>query len=789
MRLLVFLLGVPLMAAPTCSQGPQQVIAVGSTLTITVTCTGLSGSPSYLWSYQAPTQPGAPTQSLMFSSTTTQTVNITGCVFGPMNIRVAVTDMSGTVNVDAHHGCVLTDPASNVVYTGMYATKVGLLLGPQTIMDRSCDLVGDLCTPTSLNPWPWGDQLEFAWQERYGQAQNTTPSPNPGFVSFVKDWETAEPGTCTFTNGSIAVTCSGTNLGTSFCGSPAPCSPANYGYLVPWYPNTATPATGGRRYFGISPLTATTGTLDSPWTLATCTGCKFSRWVSSSDATHPQSWFGGSTNNNYYDDVKSYYAAYYRTGIEDFLGYARWLADAWYANPYLDQYTCNTSASGCPMPRLRSLEGIVLRAIDEDAVAGMTGASSKWPNIRAFWINVTAVGVTLEANRPILDLREESYEMAELALCAITNPDLTEAQTCLVLGDNQLKTGGRWQLQRHTDVYGPWGNLYGSFGGPTPTLGNNTGSITATNGSATITLAGGTWTAGNFCNPGSTGYITMGTDPLSGSGWDQRGYITTFVDATHASLDAVYAGTTGSGKTWLLNGHACDSNGLDWAGQITQPFMLGITSNMMRLWAYALVNSGNAAPFDAATSSTINGTYLPQIANWLGTAALNSDTCMSPCVPVSLPYDGPWYGVGGAACQSPYGPSGNVNQCYGAVTVQQSRELSPELLNAISTAYCLAPTNNLLTYGNLYYSAMFAKFTGEIGYDGGWIGLPGSATNDFNIGSGFWWPRYAGKWPGFFWGYGRNQAWLSARQGCQVSTTPSTSITGNVTISGRATVQ
>ena len=36
---------------------------------------------------------------------------------------------------------------------------------------------------------------------------------------------------------------------------------------------------------------------------------------------------------------------------------------------------------------------------------------------------------------------------------------------------------------------------------------------------------------------------------------------------------------------------------------------------------------------------------------------------------------------------------------------------------------------------------------------------------DMDIG-GFFWNLYAGKWWGFFWGYGRTQSWVSARQGC-----------------------
>jgi len=144
--------------------------------------------------------------------------------------------------------------------------------------------------------------------------------------------------------------------------------------------------------------------------------------------------------------------------------------------------------------------------------------------------------------------------------------------------------------------------------------------------------------------------------------------------------------------------------------------------------------------------------WLPGIATWLGTTAVNTDTISG------VLYRGPYYGVGGTVCGAPYGPFGNLNNCYGAGTVQESRELSPELVAAISTGYCLTGSPNLLAYGDNYYSSMFAKFPSNAGYDGGWI-----ADMDIN---GFFWNLLAGKWWGFFWGYGRTQSWVSARQGC-----------------------
>jgi hypothetical protein len=742
---------------PACNAGTQQVFRAGAPVTLD----GSRSQPldetmglTYLWQYVPPTQPGAPRQQLVWSSHATPQVTIRGMIFGPVNLQLTVTDGNGQSSTcTVHDGAVPTDPNGNVIIAD---PKVNLLLGPMTRMDRSCDV--STCTSSSLDPWPWADQIQFAFAYHFGQAQGTNPTSD---ITYVKQWETRTgAGTITVANGSSSITGTGTHFGTEFCGSSSsfPCAPLSTSNLIViWHCTSGSAptcfnslATSGRFFYAISSVTSDTAMtiqsgVASTWILPTCTGCYYNAWSVNSWYNQGQT----STNNNYYDDVKSFYATYYRTGIEDFLGYARWLADAEYDMPIVDKFTCSAAAGwGCPVPRARSLEGIVLRAMDEDSVAGLPGSSAKWPNLRTYCTNVPKVEVIRDAAVGyIIDLREESYSMAELAVCAITDPgDNTNVDTWLTTGDNALR--GRWTTQRHTDAYGPWTGIYcDSRIQAAPSCNDGTGiTITAANGSPTVTISGGTWAVGNFCDAGNKAFITMGAHPITGGSWDQRGYIATFVNSTQATLDANYAGTSGSGKVYELGCGIYQP-----AGPATQPFMLGITSNMMRLWAYALANSGSAPPKDSAMSSTINATWLPAIANWLGTTAVNTKTY------AGIPARGPWYFYGGAVCIAPYDLTMN-GSCDQVANAQQARILSPELLAAISTGYCLNHDANLLTYGDNYYSAMFAKFPANSGYDGGWI-----ADMDIN---GFFWGLYAGKWPGFFWGYGRTQSWVSARQGC-----------------------
>lgn len=756
---------VPAWANPVCNAGVQQVALVGTSIQLDASGSSGSGALTYVWSAAAPTEPGAPDNHLLvnFSSTTAQKPTISGTfVFGPLNFHLVVTDMNGSTSCDVHDGAVKAGANGVVIETD---PTINLLLGPQTVMNRSCDVSS--CAGSSVtNPWSWPDQLQFGYAKQAFAIENMIPSPNAANVGFVKDWETAETGTCTFTNGSTTVSCSGTNLGASF-GCTAPCSPSQYGFIIVWYCISGSVPTcfnsvdtSGRRYFGFTLVSNTSGTLSSGWPLATCTNCNFSKWISgNSDPTHPQSWFGGSTNNNYYDMAKLQYATYHRTGIEDFLQTARWFADAWWNNPYIDKFTyVNTS------PRIQSMEGIVERMLDEESF----GSSLKRTNLESWCDTRVNTIVSAASGLPVgtqSDLREESYDMWQLAMCAIFHSNATNRATYVTTGDASLK--GRWATARQSD--GSWSAPYcNQFCSTDGSL----GTISATNGSNAITLSGATWSTGNFCNASTTAYIFMGTNIMSPTltqfyaGLDTRGYIATRTGTTTATLDANYAGTTGSGKAFWMS---CGGGTNDYTGPTTQPFFLGITSNMMRLWSYVL---RNAASPDVTQANLMDNTWQPGIASWLGTTGYNSNIAGDGKV-----YGGPYYAVGGAPCGAPYGPAAAVNQCYGVADATQARGLSGEMANALATAYCLGPTSNLLTYINTFYGKMFAKFMTDTGYDGDNI------APDMELITGFHYPRYEYKWPPFYWGVGRTQSVPAALAGCTPSSGYSSIISSSSLVS------
>lgn len=73
----------------------------------------------------------------------------------------------------------------------------------------------------------------------------------------------------------------------------------------------------------------------------------------------------------------------------------------------------------------------------------------------------------------------------------------------------------------------------------------STGTITVTNGSAAVVGSGTTFTAAMVGR-------TLQVDPTGGTGAGAGFKIASFTDATHITLENTYAGTTGSGKTYLI---------------------------------------------------------------------------------------------------------------------------------------------------------------------------------------------------------------------------------------------
>jgi hypothetical protein len=702
--------------APACSSGAAQTFRAGEPAVLDGSGSQALDGGTLTFEWQSiPSLPGTPTQNLIWSSTSVAKPVIQGLVSGPANFQLTVTQSDGRKAVcTVHHGAVATDQNGIIIFGNSAAD---IILGPMTRM--------------GINAWPFGDRLQTQWATRFGNAQNTVA---PSGVSFVRNWDTTLAGTIDIVNGSTAVTGSGTSFGAALCGGASSCRPGTQ-YILIWYnvPNANPPVTG-RAYLAVASVESETRlTLASPWLLTPSqTSINYSTWPFQ-DGNY---WLGGSASNNYYDNVMAYYATYYRTGIDTYLGWARWLADAWWTVPGVDGYRgCNGLGNGvCLAPRIRGTAGMFLRAVDQDAIAGSPGSSPMWPFLRSL-IDKSVLPHLAQVNYPvggISDLREESYEVAEVALCANFDPDTAHQLTCLAALQNTIKN--RWAPQQQPD--GSWQGVFCNqkcnYGAP-----DEGGTLTMTNGSANITLNGGTWSTANFCNAGTTGQLFTFGNSLNHTTWDSQVYTATFVDSTHATISPQYTGPTTRGRFFGLS---CGGGTNDWVGFITQPFMLGITANAFRLSYHALQFAGTHPPFDTATATQAKG-FVADIGNWISTIGV---------MPASR---GLKYGVG-ASCSW---PNPTNPYCVGG-TEPQVRELSPEAFSACSGAYSFFPTAGLLNNCDRLYAANMAKLPSDLYYDGIY-------AEDMDPETGYFWNTYNGKWFGFYFGYGRGHSWPAARLG------------------------
>jgi hypothetical protein len=508
---------------PACNAGPPRSFRAGASAVLDGTGSEpLDGGDTltYFWE-QVPNSVGLPMQQVQWEQQTAQPV-VRGLIAGPFNVQLTVTDGSGqSSSCVVHHGAVATDENDNVI-TG--DSRLDGLLGPMTRM--------------GTNPWPWADQIQPQWADKFGKNQGTVTKSG---VSFVNNWVTPDPpsvpGTVDVTAASNLVTGSGTTFGATFCGSRAPCNPSNV-FVVIWYTNPQ----NGRRWYPVSHVTDDTHLIivagpSASWPLPTQYGLQYNLWTGADFG----SWLGGSSNNNYYDNVMAFYATYYRTGIEDYLVWARWLADAWWTMPSIDQGTsCNLAGTGgCLFPRAHSMTGLVLRAVDQDRLAGTPGSSPMWTGLRTWWDQALWV-LGSYAGNALFDIREQSYVTNEVALCAAFDPNLPHRNVCLETLDAGLKDP--WQTQRRPD--GSWAAMGQNAGwsqaicnGPECQFGG-AGAASMISGSSTVTLVTGTWNADWFCNPGkSANFLTWSGNATNAASFDGSPYVARLESPTVLRLD------------------------------------------------------------------------------------------------------------------------------------------------------------------------------------------------------------------------------------------------------------
>jgi len=153
-------------------------------------------------------------------------------------------------------------------------------------------------------------------------------------------------------------------------------------------------------------------------------------------------------SNYYYNLAMGMWNIFVKTGLISHLNYFRFLIDADFYSPVTDRFTtCDVVTNGCGYPpRTRITQGQYLRALDEDAVAGTPFNSKRWQYL---WLMVSQISMYNEleltcsnftfiypwtgtlpctgAAIPLADLREESYEVGEISLCAQLDTSNTPA--------------------------------------------------------------------------------------------------------------------------------------------------------------------------------------------------------------------------------------------------------------------------------------------------------------------------------------------------------------------------
>ena len=156
-----------------------------------------------------------------------------------------------------------------------------------------------------------------------------------------------------------------------------------------------------------------------------CTSCSYS--YDDKSTSYDGVWnYPEHAGSNFYDAVAAFYALYYRTGIDDYLTAARYLADNDWKYRLDSGTVCHYGpgdrCGGALAPRTHSLIGMVLRALD--------GRADMWAGLnRMFSYYMTALQ-TDDITWGVWDAREEAYHMLGASYCALFNPDATYRANC-----------------------------------------------------------------------------------------------------------------------------------------------------------------------------------------------------------------------------------------------------------------------------------------------------------------------------------------------------------------------
>ena len=623
-------------------------------------------------------------------------------VFGTYIFQLTVRDGSNQSSTcTVKEGAVASDD-NGVVITGN--STLDLLIGPQTRF--------------GTNLWPWFDDRQRAAAEL--QMRNLD-------AYYGSYWDTPAPGVVTVTGNSAIVTGAGTTFTTTFCQGPADWSTAKTGARIDvWYPLSG--GQSGRREFPVSSCQSDTQlTLDGPWATDVPDGAGFA--YSYADPSLTALWTDSADPADFYDNVAAFYILYYRSGIDDYLMAARKLADRFWLSPRIDGgAACQVGSPYCSSPQYLSQLGLVLRALD--------GRPDMWPGLRAMWARQMQDVGDFAGYGEVEDPAEQGYRLAMLSYCALADPNPDSAASCKTSIAGLFPSV--WTPFQGKDSNWPalW---YGGNGGALTYSSWDSGSSVSLAAGSTAVVGNGTaWTADLFSNNGSatvwfTGGVGMPADNRAG---DADLYTATWVDGTHLNLDRPYAGTTGV-HGWALAG---SGSPVGWG---VQPASLGVLALAFDLSAKAIEDID---PANAALAHNYNVAAVNWIKNggfWQSAKGLYTQS-------------------GQLNCQPPISETNQV--CTGGNNPAQARALNAMVLRAAGAAYAYTRDPGLKDFGDLLFSAMYAKpATGGLNPDGTYL-------SDWDDGSGSYMRGVpptgdAPKYFGMFFGFGDNSTWPAYRTG------------------------
>jgi hypothetical protein len=696
--------------APACSAGASQSFRVGQPATLDGTGSfplDGGGSLTYSWTQVSSTVAGVPMQNLTWSAANVSQPVITGFGFGPLNFQLTVTQGDGQSSTCTVHDGAVSANTDNVVVnlTGnsRLDTAIATLIGPQT--------------QHGSNPWPFYDQAA---------ATDAAVQIADMDVDYLDYWDTPNGGTVSVTTGSHTVTGVGTAFTTTFCQGPAnPSTPKSGASIIVWYPTgrviNGAPETGRRRMdvyscSGDTQLYASLPTDGTGWTSDAPAGAGLNYTAE----FYNHIWEFGAAPANYYDNVQAYYALYYRSGIDTYLGAARKLADRFWTSPEIDRGMAFNVGDwfGAQTGRSNSISGLVLRALDN-----FDGNPDMWAGLHNAW---TYTNWLLTKAYPYwsssggIDAREYGYTLAQAAYGALFDTDPQWQAYCRSMIESSFQAGynGIWpkNLDPGQQAWLQWWEMKSTFDSGATWSGST---VTLTNGSNVVTCSSANcgWQASDFAaydvNAGSmcSGGATCGTAPVlftdsatmpaDSTHTDAVSYCypgaCAFIDSNHFTLDRPYAGPSGThGWVFGVSNGSLGSNVAGVVGFGALPYMQGILG-----WAFDLAGKamacnpgGGPASCDNATSSQAHA-YSGMAANWIAEYGL---------VPS---YSGAAYFAGFPVCGTAV-TSGNL-WCERAYTNLQSREMMGDAYRGLAAAYRQAPTTALKTVLDNWFAGMWAK--------------------------------------------------------------------------------